>query len=81
MPDKEGNNSSKSKIVKIELSDIEDEIKYWESAVVCFVVGANPPLHVMDGFVRRIWRDLEIDTVGMIDKGVYLVRMKILVSR
>src|SRR5687767_10789486 len=49
--------------------------------MVCFVVGANPPLHVIDSFVRRIWKDLDADTVGMVDKGVYMVRMKSYVSR
>lgn len=44
--------------------------------MVALVVGANPPLHVIDGCVRRIWKDLDIDTVGMVDKGVFMVRMK-----
>ena len=65
----------------LNLSDIKDQIKYWESAVVCFVIGANPPLHVIDGFVRHIWKDLDIDTVGMVDKGVFMVRMKSAKSR
>lgn len=42
--------------------------------MVCFVVGANPPLHVMDGFVKRIWKDLNIDKIGMVNKGVFWVR-------
>ena len=37
----EGNIPLKPNLVKIELSDIEDEIRYWETAVVCFVVGEN----------------------------------------
>ena len=77
----EGNNALKPRFVKIELADIEDDIKYWESSVVCFVVGANPPLHVIDGFVRRIWKDLDIDTVDMVDTGVFMVRMKSIESR
>ena len=72
----EGNTPSNPKTVKIDYSDIEDEVKYWESAVVCFVVGVNLPLHVIDGFVSRIWKDLEVDTIGMIDKEVFLVRLK-----
>lgn len=72
----QGNTSLKPKSIKIELSDVEDEIKYWETAVVCFVVGSNPSLHVIDGFVRRIWKDLDIDTVGTVDSGVFIVRMK-----
>lgn len=38
------------------------------------VVGANPPLHVVDGFIKRIWKDLNVDEVGMVNKGVFLVR-------
>ena len=41
-------------IVKITFKDIEDEVKYWESAVVCYVIGANPPLHLIDGYMKRI---------------------------
>ena len=45
--------------IKISFDDIEDEIRYWESAVVCYVIGANPPLHVIDGYMktqhRRRW--------------------------
>lgn len=28
---------------KIDFDDAKDEITYWENAIVCFVVGANPP--------------------------------------
>ena len=45
-----------------------------------FVFG-NPTLHVIDAFVRRIWKDLNIDTVGMVDKGDYMVRMESIESR
>ena len=72
----EGNTISNPKLFKIDLSDIEDEIRYWEITVACFVVGANPLLHVIDGFARLIWKDLDIDTIGMVDKGVFMVRMK-----
>lgn len=77
----EGNTVSTPKLVKIDKFDIEEEIRYWETVVVCFVVGTNPPLHVIDGFVQRIWKDLELDTIGMVDKGVYIVRMKSCESR
>ena len=76
-----GNASPQPKLVKIDLIVIEDEIHYWETVVVCFVVGANPSLRVIDGFVRKIWNNLDIDIVGMVDKGVYLVTMKSIESR
>jgi hypothetical protein len=37
-------------------------------------LGANPPLHVLDGYVRRIWKDLGINKVVMVAKGVFLLR-------
>ena len=47
--------------VKITFDDIANEVKFWKSSVVRFVLGANPPLHVIEGFVRRIWQDHSID--------------------
>lgn len=44
----------KKVMVKITEEDIEDEIAFWNSALVCYVLGANSPLSVMEGFFRRI---------------------------
>ncbi|CAO2824931.1 unnamed protein product [Amaranthus hypochondriacus] len=61
-------------IARISKSDIVDEVKYWENAVVCYVTSANPPLHVVKGFVRRTWKDLMIDKIGLVNRGVFIVR-------
>lgn len=55
-------------MVKIELEDIQSMIDFWSLSVVCYVIGADPPVHVMDGFVRRIWKNKGIDRVAMIKK-------------
>ncbi|XP_048503040.1 uncharacterized protein LOC125498800 [Beta vulgaris subsp. vulgaris] len=60
--------------IKIDVEDIQSEINFWNSSVVCYVIGADPPVHVMDGFVRRIWKNKGIDRVAMIKKGLYIVR-------
>lgn len=44
-----------SKKPKIDMEDIKDEIEFWNSAITCFVIDANPLIHVMEGFVKRIW--------------------------
>ena len=45
---------------------------------MCFVLGANLHRHVIEGFARRIWKKLGIDKIGMVRKGVFLVRFKTL---
>ena len=68
-----GKTSSRKPFI-IDFDGIVDEVHFWESVVVCFVLGANPPLHVMEGYVKRIWKDLSIEKIVMVAKGVYLVR-------
>lgn len=44
--------------------------------MICYVLGANPPLHVIEGFVKRIWKSDNIDKLGSVAKGVFIVRFK-----
>ena len=44
--------------------------------MLCFVLGANPHLEVIEGFIRRMWRCFEIDKIYLVKKGVFLVRFK-----
>ena len=46
------------KCAKIVESDVVNEIAYWQNALLCCVLGANLPIEVIDGFVRRIWQDM-----------------------
>uniref|UniRef100_A0A803PQY4 Reverse transcriptase domain-containing protein n=1 Tax=Cannabis sativa TaxID=3483 RepID=A0A803PQY4_CANSA len=64
--------SNKEGKVKITMDDIEEEVAYWKSAIVCYVLGANPPLAVLEGFARRIWKD-KVDKIGMVSYGVFLI--------
>ncbi|KAM6579885.1 hypothetical protein CsatA_003659 [Cannabis sativa] len=67
------NSSKKERKVKITMDDIEEEVAYWKSAIVCYVLSANPPLSVLEGFARRIWKD-KVDKISMISYGVFLIR-------
>uniref|UniRef100_A0A803NJX8 DUF4283 domain-containing protein n=1 Tax=Cannabis sativa TaxID=3483 RepID=A0A803NJX8_CANSA len=51
--------------VKITDDDINEEVEFWKPSIVCYVLGANPPLQVLEGFARRMWRD-EVERVGML---------------
>lgn len=44
------------------------------SAVVCYVLGANPPLSVMEGYFKRIWGKLGLDKIAFMGKGIFIVR-------
>ncbi|KAJ8427105.1 hypothetical protein Cgig2_029814 [Carnegiea gigantea] len=51
------------KIAKIDKEDVENEIEYWQNAVICSFLGANPPYQIMHGFIRCIWGAYEIDKI------------------
>ncbi|KAL2900388.1 Ferredoxin--NADP reductase 1 [Bienertia sinuspersici] len=65
---------SKEDITQITQGDIKPEIDYWQSSIVGYVIGANPPGNVMEGFLRCIWKKFDIDKVVTIKKGMFLVR-------
>ena len=73
-PDNGLNDNVVSSKIKIDVEDIQSEIDFWSSSVVCYVIGADPRVHVMEGFVRRIWKNKGVDRVAMIKKGLYIVR-------
>ncbi|CAI8613356.1 unnamed protein product [Vicia faba] len=72
---------SNSKKVKIILEDIEEEIAYSNSTIVCYILKANPPLAVLEDFVRRIWKNKGVDKVGMIAYGMFIVRFNLAQER
>ncbi|KAJ8420572.1 hypothetical protein Cgig2_025919 [Carnegiea gigantea] len=64
------------KFVSTEIIDGKQiaKIEREDNAVLCYVLGANPPYEIMQGFIKRIWRAFEIDKILQIRKGVFLVR-------
>ena len=65
--------SAEKQKIKITMEDIEDEVDYWKSSMVCYVLGANPPLSVIEGFSRRVWND-KVKKVGKFSYGIFLIR-------
>lgn len=61
-------------VVKIDFDDISDDVEYWESFLVVYVLGCNFPLSVMEGFFKRIWGKWGIDKIVFLKKGIYIVR-------
>ncbi|KAL2901352.1 adenylate kinase [Bienertia sinuspersici] len=77
---------SKSKVnptnyVRITNEDISPEVAYWNTLIVCYVLGANPPIQVFEGFINRVWRKFEVDKVASIQKGVFIVHFTTMENR
>ncbi|XP_074265618.1 uncharacterized protein LOC141588059 [Silene latifolia] len=74
--DKDSPSSSRVSGLQLSYSDVKDELEYWSTAVYCYVLGANPPWKVIDGFVKRIWGYTEIEKIAFHSNGIFLVRFK-----
>ena len=42
------------KCAKLDQDDIQNEIEFWQNAVLCSVLGANASFEVIKGFINRI---------------------------
>uniref|UniRef100_A0A803Q2C4 Reverse transcriptase domain-containing protein n=1 Tax=Cannabis sativa TaxID=3483 RepID=A0A803Q2C4_CANSA len=67
--------SARKKSVKIDFEDIAEEVRYWGPSLVCYVIGANPPINILDEFVRRIWKDAVVK-VGLLAKSIFIIRFQ-----
>ncbi|KAL2901613.1 Chloroplast envelope membrane protein [Bienertia sinuspersici] len=67
--------------VQITSEDVQPEIEFWQSSVVAFVIGATPPVQVMEGFICRIWKHYGVDKVINLPKGMYLIRLNTMENR
>lgn len=63
-------------LARITKEDIRSEIEFWTPSIYCQVLGAHPPYTVINGYLRRIWKERGIDRVLRVDKGLFLVRFK-----
>ncbi|KAL9228003.1 hypothetical protein vseg_003627 [Gypsophila vaccaria] len=65
-------------LLQLEREDVQEEVDYWQNAVVCFILGANPHATIIEGFIRRIWTRFNIDKLSFLPNGIFLVRFKTL---
>ena len=57
-------------------TDVENEVRFWSTAVVVYVLGANPPNSVLSGYIRRVWKANGIANIAASTRGPCLVRFK-----
>ncbi|XP_074305237.1 uncharacterized protein LOC141640287 [Silene latifolia] len=55
-----------------EAEDVASEVAYWETAVVCYVLGSNPPWELLSGFIQKLWGVYKFDKLSFLPNGVFL---------
>ncbi|XP_062112794.1 uncharacterized protein LOC133823954 [Humulus lupulus] len=65
----------------MDVEEIEVEASFWNSVVVCMVLGANPPFAVFEGFIKRMWGKLGIERIARLNAGYTLVKFRDEVTR
>uniref|UniRef100_A0A803Q6X4 DUF4283 domain-containing protein n=1 Tax=Cannabis sativa TaxID=3483 RepID=A0A803Q6X4_CANSA len=70
-------------VAKLDLEEIEVEALLWKNAILCIVLGVNPPFTVFEGFIKRIWGNLGVEKiksyiqVNVINEDNQLVHCKV----
>ncbi|XP_062085826.1 uncharacterized protein LOC133791936 [Humulus lupulus] len=63
-------------ISQVDVEEIEVEASFWNSTMVCIVLGANPPFAVFEGFIKRLWGKLGIDRIARMNAGYTIVKFR-----
>lgn len=66
---------------KIAKEDVQSELEHWKTAVICYVVGANPPFPVLPRYFKRIWGKQGINKIVLIMNGIVVVKFELLQGR
>ncbi|XP_074305100.1 uncharacterized protein LOC141640037 [Silene latifolia] len=63
-------------LLQLTEDDVQSKLDYWQQAVMGFVVVANPPWQILEGFLKRIWNKYVIDKISFLPNGVFLARFQ-----
>lgn len=58
------------------MDDVKPEVEYKNLVVVCYILGIKPPFRIIDGFIRRLWKQFGMEKVAMLESGVFIVRFR-----
>ncbi|VFQ96012.1 unnamed protein product [Cuscuta campestris] len=64
------------KIAKMTKDDTVEASTYWETAIPMCILGANPPIEVVEGFAKRIWEQADILDVTMLKPRQFVVHFE-----
>ncbi|KAL9244367.1 hypothetical protein vseg_018149 [Gypsophila vaccaria] len=55
------------------VDDIVSELNYWQTAVVCYILGSNPLFSMISHFIKRIWGKHGFDNISFLLNGIFIV--------
>ncbi|XP_062080902.1 uncharacterized protein LOC133785700 [Humulus lupulus] len=62
------------KIAQVDPEEVKFQAANWSSAVICMVLGENPPMAVFEGYIKRIWGHLGIAQIARMTMGLTMVK-------
>ncbi|CAK8530536.1 unnamed protein product [Lathyrus sativus] len=60
--------------IDIEQEDIETEIRFWDNAIILYVVGDDLSMNTVKNFMQRTWNFVKIPDLYYHDDGYFLLR-------
>src|SRR4051812_22432789 len=62
--------------VEIEEKDMESEIRFWENALIMYVIGANLSMNSVRNYMSRTWNFVTLPEMYYNDEGFFILRFK-----
>ncbi|XP_058774346.1 uncharacterized protein LOC131648621 [Vicia villosa] len=62
--------------ILIDDGDVEDEIRYWENAVILFALGETLSMHAVKSFMEKNWNFVSLPELYFNEAGYFIVRFK-----
>ncbi|XP_062114154.1 uncharacterized protein LOC133825192 [Humulus lupulus] len=62
------------KYARVDVEEVKVQPANWSSVVICMVLGANPPMAVFEGFIKRVWGHLGIAQIARMTMGLTMVK-------
>ncbi|CAK8569173.1 unnamed protein product [Lathyrus sativus] len=67
--------------VLIEEDDVSSEVKFWESSLILYAMGADLSMNVVKNFMTRSWNFVQLSDMYFNDEGYFILRFKSFTDR
>ncbi|CAK8531390.1 unnamed protein product [Lathyrus sativus] len=67
--------------VQIEEDDVSSEVKFWESSLILYAMGADLSMNAVKNFMTRSWNFVQLPDMYFNDEGYFILRFKSFTDR